>query len=147
HHRAWKNYADQKNFAASLASCEWIVSLDADEALSSSLQSALLDWKKRQPQFAVYEVGRKTWYLGAWIKHSGWYPDFKKRLYRKGAAEFQGSLHETLKYAGECGRLPGDLLHYTVHQFSDHEANVEKYSTLAARQMFDQGKRQWRGAV
>jgi len=147
HFREWTHYAEQKNHAASLANGEWILSLDADEELSSSLQSAILDWKKRVAKYDVYEVARKTWYLGAWIKYSGWYPDFKKRLYRKSAARFDGALHETLKFAGPCGRLTGDLLHYTVRDFSEHEANVERYSTLAARQMFDLGYRRWRGAV
>jgi len=142
----WKDYADQKNYAASLAQTEWILSLDADEELSSALQSAILDWKKRTPQFEVYEVARKTWYLGAWIKHSGWYPDFKQRLYRKNAARFVGSLHETLSNKGPAGRLAGDLLHYTIRDFSEHKANVERYSTLAAKQMFDSGRRQWLGA-
>jgi glycosyltransferase involved in cell wall biosynthesis len=145
--RKWTHYAEQKNQAASLAQMEWILSLDADEELSSRLHSALLDWKKRKPQFDAYEVARKTWYLGAWIKHSGWYPDFKTRLYRKSAARFAGSLHETLQHEGECGRLDGDLLHYTVRNFSEHQANVERYSTLAARHMYELGKRNWRGAV
>lgn len=142
----WKDYGEQKNFASSVANCEWILSLDADEALSSALHTAILDWKKREPQFEVYEMARKTWYLGSWIKHSGWYPDFKTRLYRKDAATFAGSLHETLRFDGACGRLTGDLLHYTVHDFAEHQANVERYSTLAAKQMFAEGKRQWVGA-
>jgi len=145
--RKWTHYGEQKNHAASIAASEWIFSLDADEALSSELQSALLDWKKRPPKYDVYEVARKTWYLGEWIKHSGWYPDFKKRLYRKGTAEFAGSLHESLRYKGKCGRLVGDLLHYTIHEFAEHEANVEKYSTLAARKMYDEGKRRWRAGM
>jgi glycosyltransferase involved in cell wall biosynthesis len=147
HFRKWTNYSDQKNYAASLAQTEWILSIDADEELSSVLQSSLLDWKKRSSQFEVYEVARKAWYLGAWIKHSGWYPDFKQRLYRKGAAQFSGALHETLDFSGPCGRLAGDLLHYTIHDFAEHQANVELYSTLAAQQLFDQGKRYWRGAL
>jgi glycosyltransferase involved in cell wall biosynthesis len=145
--RKWTHYGEQKNHAAEIATSDWILSLDADEVLSSALQSALLDWKRRVPQFHVYEVARKTWYLGKWIKHSGWYPDFKKRLYRKGTAEFAGSLHESLQYHGKCGRLAGDLLHYTIHEFAEHQANVERYSTLAARQMFEQGRRHWRGAL
>jgi (heptosyl)LPS beta-1,4-glucosyltransferase len=147
HFREWTHYAEQRNHAASLAHGDWILSLDADEELSSPLQTALLDWKKRVPQYEVYEVARKTWYLGAWIKHSGWYPDFKKRLYLKRATQFAGSLHETLQFEGRCGRLPGDLLHYTIHNFAEHRANVERYSTLAAQQMYQQGKRSWRGAV
>ena len=145
--RGWTHYGEQRNRAAALATSEWIFALDADEVLSSALQSALLDWKKREPEFEVYEVARKTWYLGEWIRHSGWYPDFKMRLYRRGAAEFSGSLHESLQYQGDRGRLAGDLLHYTIHEFAEHQANVEKYSTLAARQMYKQGKRQWRGAL
>ena len=145
--RKWTHYGEQKNHAAALATSEWILSLDADEVLGSELQSALLDWKKRTPQFEVYEVARKTWYLGEWIRHSGWYPDFKKRLYRKGSAQFAGSLHESLQYDGPVGKLAGDLLHYTIHAFAEHEANVEKYSTLAARNMHEQGRRHWRGAL
>ena len=146
-YRKWTDYAEQKNYAASLAKMDWILSLDADEELSSALQSAILEWKKRSPQFDAYEVARKTWYLGGWIKHSGWYPDFKKRLYRKGAANFAGSLHETLQISGSCGRLNGDLLHYTVRDFAEHQANAERYSTLAAEKMFREGKRHWRAAV
>lgn len=147
HFRSWTNYSEQRNFAASLARHEWALALDADEELSSSLKTALLEWKSRVPQFAVYEIPRRTWYLGAWIEHSGWYPDLKKRLYRNRAAQFAGSLHETLQYEGRCGRLGGDLLHYTIHEFAEHEANVERYSTLAAKQMYEKGKRHWRGAV
>jgi glycosyltransferase involved in cell wall biosynthesis len=143
----WTHYAEQKNHASAIAAEEWILSLDADEALSIALQSALLDWKKRMPQFDVYEMARKTWYLGEWIRHSGWYPDYKKRLYRKGAAVFAGSLHESLEFKGKCGRLTGDLLHYTVENFAEHEAKAEKYSALAAQKMFDEGKRSWRAAM
>src|SRR6267154_2101703 len=105
--RKWSNYGEQKNHAASLAQFEWILSLDADEELGSALQSAILDWKKCKPQFQVYEIARRTWYLGAWIKHSGWYPDFQRRLYRRGSAQFTGSLHETLRAAEASGRLAG----------------------------------------
>ena len=147
HFRPWSNYADQKNYAASLASSEWILSLDADEELSSALQSAILEWKKHRPDYDAYEVARRTWYLGKWIKHSGWYPDFKTRLYRKNAGKFAGSVHETLKFAGPHGRLTGDLLHYTLRDFAEHEAKVEHYSTLAAQQMFAKGKRSWRPAL
>jgi glycosyltransferase involved in cell wall biosynthesis len=145
--RKWTQYAEQRNYAATLASADWILSVDADEVLTSELQTALLDWKKRTPQFAVYEMARRTWYLGEWIRHSGWYPDFKKRLYRKAAVRFAGSLHESLEHQGSCGRLAGDLLHYTIHEFAEHEANVERYSTLAARQMYEHGRRSWRGAL
>jgi glycosyltransferase involved in cell wall biosynthesis len=145
--RAWTNYADQKNFAAECAMNDWIFSMDADEELSSPLQTSLLEWKKHTPVFSVYEMARRTWYLGAWIRHSGWYPDFQRRLYRRDEAEFSGIVHESLRSAGKAGRLSGDLLHYTVRSFDEHEANVERYTTLAAQQMFTHGKRKWRGAL
>lgn len=145
--RPWTNYSEQKNFAAAQATNEWILSLDADEELSSVLQSSLLDWKKREPEFRIYEMARKTWYLGAWIKHSGWYPDFQRRLYQREAAKFSGIIHEALRFEAKPGRLAGDLLHYTVRTLAEHEANVERYTTLAARQMFENGKRSWRGAM
>ena len=145
--RKWTNYAEQKNHAAAIATSEWILSLDADEELSGTLQSAILDWKKRKPEYDAYEVARRTWYLGKWIKHSGWYPDLKTRLYCKTAGQFGGELHETLQFGGPRGRLSGDLLHYTIRDFSEHEANVERYTTLAAEQMFKAGKRNWRAAV
>jgi glycosyltransferase involved in cell wall biosynthesis len=145
--RAWTNYSEQKNFAAERAQNEWIFSMDADEELSSVLQTSLLDWKKRQPQYSVYETARKTWYLGAWIEHSGWYPDFQRRLYRRDAAWFTGIIHEALRFEGNPGRLNGDLLHYTVRSFEEHEANVEKYTSLAARQMFENGRRKWKAAM
>ena len=145
--RAWTSYADQKNFAAAQASNAWIFSMDADEELSSALQSSLVEWKKRTPSSLVYEISRRTWYLGAWIRHSGWYPDFQRRLYRRDAAQFSGIVHESLRFAGMPGRLQGDLLHYTIREFAEHEANVEKYSSLAAQQMFAQGRRRWRAAL
>jgi glycosyltransferase involved in cell wall biosynthesis len=145
--RAWTNYSEQKNFAAARAANDWILSLDADEELSSPLQTAILDWKKHEAKFSVYEVARRTWYLGAWIKHSGWYPDFQRRLYLRNAAQFSGIIHEALRFEGQPGRLNGDLLHYTVRTFAEHEANVENYTTLAAKQMFAAGKRNWRGGI
>jgi glycosyltransferase involved in cell wall biosynthesis len=145
--RAWTNYSEQKNFAAECAQNEWVFSMDADEELSSALQTSLLDWKKRDPQSSVYEMPRKTWYLGAWVKHSGWYPDFQRRLYRRDKAQFSGIIHEALRFAGKPGRLNGDLLHYTVRSFAEHEQKVERYALLAAQQMYAAGERSWRSAV
>ena len=145
--RAWTNYSEQKNFAAECAQNEWVFSMDADEELSSALQTSLLDWKKREPQSSVYEMPRKTWYLGAWIKHSGWYPDFQRRLYRRDKAQFSGIIHEALRFAGKPGRLNGDLLHYTVRSFAEHEQKVERYAVLAAQQMYAAGERSWRSAL
>jgi glycosyltransferase involved in cell wall biosynthesis len=145
--RAWTNYAEQKNFAAAAASNDWILSLDADEELSSVLQTSILEWKKRTSEFFVYEMSRRAWYLGRWINHSGWYPDFQRRLYRRDVAQFSGIIHESLRFAGKPGRLKGDLLHYTVRSLAEHEEKVARYAALAGQQLYLDGKRSWRPAV
>ena len=142
--RAWSSYGEQKNFAAECANNEWILSMDADEELSSALQTSLLQWKNSRPRFSVYEVARKTWYLGAWINHSGWYPDFQRRLYDRDEARFSGIIHESVRFVGPPGRLSGDLLHYTVRSFEEHQQKVDKYTQLSAQQLHWEGKRYWR---
>ena len=145
--RKWTNYEEQKNFAAASASNDWILSLDADEELSEALKTSILAWKEREPEFRVYEMARRAWYLGGWIKHSGWYPDYQRRLFRRDAAQFSGIIHESLRFEGQAGRLNGDLLHYTVQSFAEHEAKVERYASLAAQQLYLAGKRSWRPAI
>ena len=145
--RRWTSFAEQKNFATAAASNECILSLDADEELTPELRQSLLAWKQTDPEFPVYELARRAWYLGAWIKHSGWYPDYQKRLFRRGSANFSGIVHESLRFEGRVGRLRGDLLHYTMNSFAEHEDKVEHYTTLAARQMYEAGKRNWRAAM
>src|SRR5438034_2382532 len=92
---AWTNFAQQKNSAAAAANNDWILSLDADEELSDELRGSLLAWKEGEPGCAVYEFARRAWYVGAWIKHSGWYPDRQRRLYRRDLARFSGIVHES----------------------------------------------------
>jgi glycosyltransferase involved in cell wall biosynthesis len=145
--RPFTNHADQKNYAASLASNDWIFLLDADEELSDQLKSSVQQWKCQPPQFAVYEMSRLTWYLGAWIRHSRWYPDWQRRIYRRDAASFSGVIHSALRYEGPVGRLPGDLLHHTIRSLPEHEAKLDTYTTAIAQEMFDQGRRHWRAAV
>jgi glycosyltransferase involved in cell wall biosynthesis len=145
--RAWTSYEEQWNFAAACATNEWIFVLAADEELSPELRAPLLEWKRQEPKFPVYEMARRAWYLGAWIKHCGWYPDYQRRLYRRDLARFSGIIHEVLRFEGQPGRLQGDLLHYTMSSFADHEDKVERYTTLAARQMHESGKRNWRAAM
>ena len=145
--RAFTDHADQKNYAASLASHDWIFLLDADEELSEELKASVRRWKERTPQFDVYEMPRLTRYLGAWIHHSRWYPDWQRRIYRRDKAGFSGVIHSALRYEGKIGRLRGNLLHYTIRTFSEHEAKLEKYTTAIAKEMFDQGRRNWRAAM
>jgi glycosyltransferase involved in cell wall biosynthesis len=144
--RAWTNYAEQKNFAAAQASEDWILMVDADEELSGELRASILKWKAADAQFPVYEMARLTWFLGAWIRHSRWYPDWQRRLYDRRRAQFSGAIHESLQFQGAVGRLQGDLLHYTVRNLQEQRSKSDEYSTLAARAMFERGRREWRAA-
>jgi len=145
--RPFTNHADQKNYAASLASNDWIFLLDADEELSPELTRSIQQWKSQPAQFAVYEMPRLTWYLGAWIRHSRWYPDRQRRIYRRDSASFTGAIHSALRYEGPVGCLHGNLLHYTIREFPEHEAKLEKYTATIAKEMFDRGRRRWRAAM
>ncbi len=141
--RPWTDYSDQKNFAAAQAAHDWVLSLDADEELSPALRDEIARWKQSAPEADAYAMPRKAKYLGRWIEHSGWYPDPKRRLYRRDRARFVGALHESLVVDGPVGRLRSDLLHYTFDSLEQHEAQVERYTQLAARLLYARGRRAW----
>ena len=141
--RPWPGYSAQKNFASDQARNDWVFSLDADERISDELASELarLDLDA-ESGFAGFEMPRQTYYLGRWIKHSGWYPDYKLRLCDRRRGRWRGDyVHEALEVDGDVGRLSGDLLHYTVRDASEHHLRIDRYTSLAAEQSHSQGKR------
>ena len=140
---AWTNYSDQRNFAATQAVHDWVLAIDADEELSPELRASLLAWKQQPASQAAYEFPRRARYLGKWIRHSGWYPDRKTRLYDRRRARFAGTVHEAVQADGPVGRLSGDLLHHVIETPAEHAAKVEAYSTIAAQELFRAGKRTW----
>jgi glycosyltransferase involved in cell wall biosynthesis len=145
--RPFTNHSDQKNYAASLAANDWIFLLDADEEPDATLRESIRKWKQSEPLFFVYEMARLNWYLGAWIRHSRWYPDYKERIYRRDKAAFHDVIHSALRFEGRAGRLRGDLLHYSFRSFEEHEAKVERYGTILAQDLYDRGRRSWRAAM
>ncbi|MGH9773490.1 MAG: glycosyltransferase family 2 protein [Candidatus Acidiferrales bacterium] len=142
--RGWTNFSDQRNFAAARASHDWIFAFDADEELSGPLRESLLAWKACKPAAAAYEVARRANYLGVWIRHSGWYPDWKIRLYHRARARFAGAVHESLRVEGPVARLAGDLLHYTIRTKAEHREKIERYTSIAARELFEAKQTSWR---
>jgi glycosyltransferase involved in cell wall biosynthesis len=140
--RSWPGYSAQKNFAADQAANDWIFSLDADERVSPELADEIRRLKLRDSTApAAFEMPRLTFYLGRWIKHSGWRPDHKLRLYDRSRAAWQGGyVHETLEVDGKVERIKGDILHYTVRDASEHHLRMDRYTTLAAQQLSSQGK-------
>lgn len=141
--RLWPGYAAQKSFAAEQASNDWIFNLDADERVSSELAAEITRLKQTaDPTVAGFEMPRKTFYLGRWIKHSGWYPDHKLRLYHRERARWRGDfVHESVEARGNVERLKGAILHYTVHSASEHHQRLDRYTTLAAEELLSRGRR------
>ena len=132
----WRGFAGQKNWAAEQASHDWILSLDADEALSESLEAEVLALKKTGPRYDGYTMPRLANYLGRWILHSGWYPDRKVRLYDRRKAKWVGDfVHESVKVNGRVGRLESNILHFTCESLSEHVKTMERYTTLAAQEI------------
>ena len=145
--RKLDDFAEQKNYAASLASNDWILCIDCDHELSPELRSSMLAWKQQIPGKNGYEILLLTNYLGEWIRHSGWYPEFKLLLYHRGKGKYVNGLHESVQMEGSPGRLNGHLFHYTIRTLAEHQAKLETMSTLAAEEMFARGRKSWRAAM
>lgn len=140
--RKWTNFADQKNFANSKARFSWILSLDADERLSPELREEILELKREEPGCSGFSMPRKVHYLGRWIRHSGWYPDRKIRLFRKDKAHWEGEyVHEDLVIDGEVRKLKGDIFHFTYRDISDHLRRINAFSDLGAQKLYAQNKK------
>jgi glycosyltransferase involved in cell wall biosynthesis len=138
----WPGYANQKNRAAEEASHDWILSIDADESLSESLEAEIWQLKKNGPQYDAYTMPRMAQYLGRWIRHSGWYPDRKVRLYHRAKARWTGAfVHESVRVDGTVGALESNLLHFTCSSLSEHLKTMDRYTTLAAEQILASGKK------
>src|SRR6202140_919135 len=132
----WGGYAGEKNWAAEQASHDWILSLDADEALSEGLEAEIWNLKKNGPRNDAYTMPRLAQYLGRWILHSGWYPDRKIRLYHRAKAKWVGDfVHESVEVNGRVGHLESNLLHSTCDSLSEHIKSMDRYTTLAAEEL------------
>jgi glycosyltransferase involved in cell wall biosynthesis len=141
HQREWKGYSKQKNFGNGLASNDWILSVDADEALSEDLKTSIINEKENGSR-VNFSFNRLTNYCGKWIRHSGWYPDAKVRMFDRTQDDWKGEVHEKLTVdSTKVKKLKGDLLHYSYHSVSDHVKRTDKYSTLGAQELFESGKR------
>jgi glycosyltransferase involved in cell wall biosynthesis len=141
----WRGYAGQKNLAAGQAAHDWILSIDADEALSEALEGEIWNLKKRGPEYDAYTMPRLAQYLGKWILHSGWYPDRKVRLYDRRKARWKGDfVHESVEVQGRVGHLEANLLHFTCESLSEHLKTMDRYTTLAAQELVARGRKvQW----
>lgn len=141
--REWKGYSNAKNYLNSLATHEYIFSIDADEAPDKKLQDSILQ-EKYNGFKNIYSVNRLTNYCGRWIKHSGWYPDLKIRIFPKSKSKWEGEfVHEELVVEDnpQSTFLEGHLLHYSYYNYKEHRERADKYSKLTAQKLFAKGKK------
>jgi len=141
----WPGFGAQKQFAIEQAKHDWIFSLDADERVSEVLKNSIESLKQQTGLADGYQIARRTYYQGRWICGGGWYPDRQLRLFKKSKGHWkQRHIHEsvTMDPGARVDRLTGDLLHYTSQNAAHHHRMIgERYAPLAARQMFEEGRR------
>ena len=146
----WLGYSEQKNLANTLASYDWILSIDADEALSDELRKSILEIKDEgegksegKGKGYVYSFNRLNNYCGKWIHHGGFYPDRKIRIWNRNIGKWEGIVHEVIKFTSKVNErhLKGDLLHYSYSKPEDFEKQVFKFAELRARHYFEKGKK------
>ena len=140
--QAWPGYSAQKNFANGHARHDWILSIDADEALSDGLKRSILELKG-EGAIRVCKFARMTNYCGHWVRHGGWYPDHKVRMFDRRRARWEGELHEELQgfSRSEVVLLEGDCLHHSYYTVEDHHRQADRFTTLAAEELFKRGSR------
>ena len=144
HYHAWEGYLEQKNHANSLAEHPHILSIDADEALSEPLRASILAVKDNM-QADAYSMNRLTNYCGRWIRHGGWYPDTKIRIFHRDKFAWGGErIHEVLEQKDPSGvveHLSGDLLHYSYYSIAQHIAQANHFTDLTALTAVEKGKK------
>ncbi|WP_317891083.1 glycosyltransferase family 2 protein [Edaphobacter bradus] len=150
----WKGFAAQKNFAIEQCTGTWVLSLDADEELTSELQTEIRALLRGKPDAEAYMLRRRNLFLNRWIRHGGYYPDPKLRLFRRHAANFapparftERPVHETVSVEGRIETLHADLIHHAYPTIESYLEHMDRYSTLGAEILIAKGQtsRSWLG--
>ncbi len=136
----WLGYAKQKNAAIDKASSDWVLSLDADEPVEPGLAAEIREIIASPDALDGYRVPRKTYFLGKWMRHGGWYPDRNLRLFRRGRGRFEErAVHEAVRVSGTVGTTRHAILHYAYPDLESYLASINKYSSLAVDVMAEKG--------
>lgn len=137
----WQGFGVQKNRVLAYATCDWVLSLDADERVSDALHQEIAN-AIQSVNPIIYKLPRLSSYCGKFIRHSGWWPDHVTRLFKRGQASFSNDLvHERLVFQGEAAKLTAPLLHVTYKDLDEVISKINQYSTLGAKNSYQKGKR------
>ena len=142
HRVIWQGYSATKKMGISMSSNEWIFWIDADEEITPELSDELVKFKESVPAFIAYSIPRKAYFLGKWIKHSGWYPGRVIRLFNKTRVKFnKKAVHEQLEFTGLAGKFHSNLIHYTDPTIHHYFEKYNVYTSLAAQELLNRGKK------
>jgi glycosyltransferase involved in cell wall biosynthesis len=137
----WRGFGAQKNFALSLAQGDWVLSVDADERVSPALAREI-ERAVAEGRADGYEIPRLSTFVGRAMRHSGWFPDYVLRLFRRGKARFSDDLvHERVICDGAVGRLTENLAHDSVTRLEQAISRIDRYSTAGADMLVASGRR------
>ena len=138
----WTGFSEQKNKALSMTTHPWVFVLDADERITDKLRDEIVNLLKDTPPMDGYYIPRKNYFGKKWIKHGGWWPDYTLRLFRREKGLFEArEVHEAIKVNGNTGHLKNPMEHYTYKGINDFLKRMHTYSTLAATELFRNGRR------
>ncbi len=139
---SWQGYAETKKKGVILAEHDWILWIDADESITPALVEEIKNFKNTSPQFNAYTFPRKSFFLGRWIKHGGWYPGRVARLFNKKFINFSSNnVHEHLEIKGKTGEFRNDIEHYTDPNITHYFNKFNLYTSLAADDLFRSNKK------
>ena len=138
--RKWEGYVPQKKYALSLASNEWVLSLDADERVTSELKDEIINLSPGE--FSGFKIRRKNFLLKKEITSCGWEKDYQLRLFKKNKTDLNERLvHEKFIVDGQVEKLKNPIIHYTFSSFSEYFSKINHYSSLKAQELFQKKKR------
>lgn len=141
HSEDWPGFGPQKNRVLDLATQPWVLAIDADEQVTSALKEEIIQ-TLTQPEFQAYEIARLSEFCGKPIHHSGWFPDYVLRLFKRGAGRFNDAVvHESVETSVPVGRLKNYFLHFPFENLDMVVAKINRYSGIAAIAMAEKGRR------
>ncbi|MTI59136.1 MAG: glycosyltransferase family 2 protein [Firmicutes bacterium] len=145
--RKFDDFASQRNCGLEKIESDWVLVVDADERVTGELKDEIKNVLFSNDTVQAYKIPRKNYFLGKWIKHCGWYPDYTLRVFMNKKNQFEGMVHEKVTVNGEVQKMKNNLIHYTYYNISQFIQKTDKYTTLDAIDMYRKGRKFKLGSI
>lgn len=133
------SFSEQRNVALDHATADWVLFLDADERISPELGRTIQGLMSSTPGYTGFKLPRRSYFLGQWVR--GWYPDRVIRLFKRPKGHYTGIVHEAVHINGSIDILHEDIIHYPYKDIEIYITKMNKYTTMAAQDLFERGRR------